>query len=289
MHRLPFELNRARTSLETGVLIAAAIVLALSLFHQDAYAQASPHGDIKLKCTEFLTTETWTVLASPMKFNHSKTGFKLTGQHRNLACSKCHEDLRFTNTPSDCYSCHRKDYDAAVSIDHRLAGFGTDCQQCHRADASTWQASFDHNLTEFPTKGAHEAVPCLSCHVGNRYRGTPVECVACHEDAYIAAQNPNHITAGFNTQCAVCHRALTWQPAAFYPHPYFPIHAGDRHSPGVWNACTDCHGDQPNYSTFACINCHEHTKARTDSRHSNVGGYVYESSACYRCHPTGGG
>jgi len=36
----------------------------------------------------------------------------------------------------------------------------------------------------------------------------------------------------FNTDCAVCHRALTWQPAAFFPHDqWFPISAGSHHSP----------------------------------------------------------
>ncbi len=289
MRRLPFDLSAIRADRVMKASALAVVVLLLFIFNTETLAQASPHGDIKIACTACHTTEGWTVLASPMKFDHSTTGFKLTGQHKDIACQDCHIQLRFTKTPTDCYSCHRKDYDAAISIDHRLAGFGTNCVQCHRASAATWQSSFDHNLTDFPTRGAHEAVPCLSCHIGNRYRGTPIECIACHEKDYVAAQNPNHITAGFNTECAVCHRALTWQPAAFFPHPYFPIHAGDTHSPGVWNACTDCHSDQPNYSTFACINCHEHTKARTDSRHQGVSGYVYESSACYRCHPTGGG
>lgn len=289
MRRLPFDvtisiLQNIKKGQHFGIITFLVFFPTLVVF-----AQESPHGKIDLQCTDCHTTSGWTVLVSPMKFSHSQTGFRLVGQHKNAACADCHTGLKFTDTPSDCYSCHRHDYDAAVSIDHRLAGFGTNCARCHRASAPTWQASFDHQLTDFPTRGAHEAVPCLSCHIGNRYRGTPIECVACHEKEYVAAQNPNHITAGFNTECAVCHRALTWQPAAFYPHPYFPIHAGDRHSPGVWNSCTDCHSDQPNYSTFACINCHEHSRTRTDQRHSNVEGYVYESSACYRCHPTGGG
>lgn len=266
--------------------LAAIAILAISL---PAFAQESPHGDIDIKCTVCHTTESWTKLVTPMTFNHGQTGFKLTGQHKHAACIDCHEGLRFTDTPTDCYSCHRQDFENAVSINHRLAGFGTNCVSCHRADASSWQSSFDHDLTDFPTRGAHEAVPCLSCHVGNRYRGTPIACIACHQKEYVDAQNPNHITAGFNTECAVCHRALTWQPAAFFPHPYFPIHAGNTHHPGVWQECTQCHADQPNYSTFTCLDCHEHSESRTENIHRDVGGFVYESSACFRCHPTGGG
>ena len=267
----------------TGVILLLANTI--------TFCQESPHGKITNECTDCHTTGSWTVLASPMHFDHSDTGYKLYGQHRDIACKSCHTDLRFAGTPRNCYSCHRSDYDAAVAIDHRLAGFGTDCQQCHRVDAISWQSSFDHNMTQFPTRGAHEAVPCLSCHVGNRYRGTPSECIACHQTEYNTTQNPNHMAAGYSTECAVCHRALTWQPAAFFPHPYFPIHAGDVHSPGVWNACTDCHAsDTPaGFQTPACTSCHEHTKSRTDPRHANVRGYVYDSEHCYNCHPTGGG
>ncbi len=270
-------------------VILFASFIAVCFCNSLCLGQASPHGKIDLPCTDCHSTQGWDKLVSPMKFDHTETGFRLSGEHRTIACKDCHVNLNFQNTPPNCYSCHQKDYDAAITINHRVADFGPDCTTCHSADALSWRASFNHDLTEFPTRGAHEAVPCLSCHVGNRYRGTPSECVSCHQDVYESAQNPNHIAAGFNTECAVCHRALTWQPAAFFPHPYFPIHAGDRHSPGVWRACTDCHLAQPNYATFECTNCHEHTKSRMDSQHANVGGYTYQSSACYRCHPTGGG
>lgn len=266
-------------------------VVTTILWCSTVLAQESPHGKIAMECTDCHTTGSWTTLTSPMKFDHSNTSFKLYGQHRAISCRSCHTDLKFTGTPKNCYFCHQKDYDAAVAVDHRLAGFGTDCTQCHRVDGISWQSSFDHNITQFPTRGAHDAVPCLSCHVGNRYRGTPSECVACHQTEYNSTQEPNHSAAGYSVMCGTCHRSLTWQPAAFFPHPYFPIHAGNRHSPGVWNKCTDCHtADTPaGFQALACTTCHEHTHGRTDPQHSNVRGYVYQSSACYNCHPTGGG
>jgi hypothetical protein len=265
-----------------------ATVIILWLFCMtDAQAQKSPHGDINMPCTDCHTTDSWTKLADPMKFDHSRTSFRLIGQHRSTACKSCHIDLKFIETPRNCISCHLRDYDATVTIDHRAAGFSTDCEQCHTATASSWQSSFDHNRTQFQTRGAHEGVACNTCHVNNRFRGIPVACISCHVTDYSNAQKPNHVTAGFSTACATCHRALTWQPAVFYPHSWFPIGRGDTHSPGRWNACTDCHASEPNYTTFECINCHEHTKARTDSGHKGVSGYVYQSSSCYRCHPSG--
>jgi hypothetical protein len=223
-----------------------------------------------------------------MKFDHAKTSFVLQGKHRLTDCKQCHITLRFSETPVECFSCHRQDFDAAPSVNHRLAGFSTGCIQCHREDAVSWSDSFDHNLTEFPTRGAHDAVECVRCHVNNQYRGTPSQCVSCHLNEYRAAQDPNHTAAAFSTDCATCHRALTWQPATFFPHSsFFPIGRGDRHSPGVWTTCRDCHLEGANYETFECIDCHTHNKATTDGRHEGRSGYVYESAACYRCHPRG--
>ncbi len=252
--------------------------------------QESPHGVLNLQCIDCHSTEGWNVLALPMKFNHSNTPFVLYGQHRNAECKQCHTTLRFVGTPVNCVSCHQKDFDNAISINHRKAAFSADCIQCHTADALTWRTSFDHNKTQFPTRGIHEAVSCNSCHANGLYKGTLNQCVGCHLKEYTATTNPNHITAKFPTDCATCHRALTWQPAAFFPHDqYFPIGSGATHRPGRWNSCSDCHTASPNYATFECINCHEHSQSSTDRLHGEVSGYAYQSSACYRCHPSGSG
>ncbi len=268
-----------------GILFAESVLLILCTWTMTA--QNSPHGALVQQCTDCHTTEGWTKLADPMKFDHATTSFRLVGQHRSVTCKSCHTDLKFAGTVRMCVSCHLKDYNAAVTIGHRSAGFSTDCEQCHLTSAASWQSSFDHNRTQFQTRGAHEGVACNTCHVDNRFRGIPIDCIACHQRDYANAQQPNHLAAGFSTACATCHRALTWQPAVFYPHPWFPISKSDTHSPGRWNACTDCHASEPNYTLFECINCHEHSKTRTDANHSEVRGYVYESSACYHCHSSG--
>ena len=252
-------------------------------------SQESPHGPITQQCSDCHSTQGWKTLAHLIKFDHNTTSFYLVGQHKNTSCKSCHTNLRFQGTPRTCVSCHKKDYDAAIIINHREGGLSTECAQCHDPSANSWQTSFDHNNTQFPIRGAHEAVPCEQCHLRNVYKGTPIECITCHRTEYVTANNPNHQTAGFSTDCAVCHRAVTWQPAALFPHTAFPIGPGANHRPGVWSSCVDCHMSGTNYSSFECIFCHQHEESRTDSRHREVRNYIYQSSACYRCHPTGGG
>jgi hypothetical protein len=236
-----------------------------------------------MPCSECHVTDSWSVLSPAMKFDHQSTRYPLTGRHRDVSCRSCHVTLHFVDTPHECVSCHAKDYADAVAINHRKAGYGRQCETCHDQDALTWQSGFDHDRTQFPTRGIHETVPCVSCHTGGRYRGTPITCVSCHLTQYIATSSPNHATSKFGTDCAVCHRALTWAPASFFPHSYFPIAKGDRHSPGVWNSCIDCHPSQPTYTSYDCTGaCHHHPKSQMDSRHSGVSGYA--STKCYQCH-----
>ncbi|MDP1920442.1 MAG: hypothetical protein Q8L14_29630 [Myxococcales bacterium] len=67
------------------------------------------------------------------------------------------------------------------------------------------------------------------------------------------------------------------------PHPFFPIAEGTHAL-----HCTACHAlTNTNYSQFSCLNCHEHAKEKVDPRHTAVGGYSYETGACYACHRDG--
>ena len=66
----------------------------------------------------------------------------------------------------------------------------------------------------------------------------------------------------------------------------FPIDSGVH--AGRWDACSTCHVNPSNYSQFTCFGCHPHSdESGTAADHSEVGGYVYDSSACYACHPQG--
>jgi hypothetical protein len=94
----------------------------------------------------------------------------------------------------------------------------------------------------------------------------------------------NHNSDGFAHGCEMCHTTSNWN-SSFNHNAYFPIYSGAHN--GEWNLCSECHTNPGNYAVFACINCHEHRRSNTDPDHNEVNGYVYESNACYSCHPDG--
>lgn len=67
------------------------------------------------------------------------------------------------------------------------------------------------------------------------------------------------------------------------PHPFFPIVEGPHAV-----QCTACHAlTNTNYAQFSCLGCHPHAQEVVDPIHARVGGYSYESGACYACHRDG--
>ena len=216
-------------------------------------------------------------------FDHNATNFPLTGSHMGPSCVTCHSN-GYQGTPTNCDACHITDYNGTTNPNHVTAGFPTDCAVCH--DVTNWApATYDHNATNFPLVGAHVGVSCVSCHA-NGYTGTPTDCNACHMPDYNSANNPSHSSALFPTDCTMCHNSNAWDPSTFnHDGDYFPIYSG-RHD-GEWNTCVECHTGG-NYSTFACINCHEHNNQnQVNNDHSGVNGYTYTSQACFNCHPDG--
>lgn len=222
-------------------------------------------------------------------FNHAQTGFALNGVHGATTCVSCHAGGRFKGTPTDCYGCHQGDFTATTNPAHVAAGFPTACVNCHSASAASWSSTFAHAQTGFALTGAHATATCASCHAGNRFKGTPTDCYACHQQDYTGATNPVHSPGSFPTACVTCHSTSAWRPSTFNHSTYFPISAGSRHAPGRWNACSDCHTSPTNFAVFSCLNCHEHNQTSMDSKHSGRNGYKYESQACYNCHPRGNG
>ncbi len=199
----------------------------------------------------------------------------MRGAHQAAACLDCHA-RGYAGTPTDCYSCHQADYNGARQPDH--TGFPHTCQNCHGEAA--WQpANFNHDQTSFPLTGAHRNAACLDCH-SRGYAGTPTDCYSCHQSDYSGANDPSH--TGFPHTCETCHSTTAWQPSSFNHESYFPIASGRHRLP-----CSDCHVHAGNFATFECILCHEHRQSETDSEHHEVPGYVWQSQACYQCHPQG--
>ena len=216
--------------------------------------------------------------------------FPLIGAHATADCRDCHLSaslLNFEPLGIECYDCHMADYRATSEPDHQLAGFSRDCAECHLMNAFTWRGpSFNHSF--FPLTEGHAISDCRVCHTDGNYTSTSAQCYSCHRPDYENTGNPNHLVADLSTNCDECHSTWPgWKPADFTVHDglFFPIYSGQHN--GEWASCTDCHADPSNYAMFTCIDCHEHNKEDTDDEHEDINGYLYQSQACFDCHPTG--
>lgn len=209
--------------------------------------------------------------------------FPLTKGHDIQDCSACHNVNNFSDISADCFACHMDDYAMAQNPNHQSGNFPTDCASCHTTDIGWMPALVDHDF--FPLTSGHDIQDCNACHQNGNFNNTPTDCFACHMQDYNQTTNPNHQAANFPTDCASCHTTNPgWMPASFdHDTKFFPIYSG-KHE-GVWNSCTDCHMAPNNFAIFDCLNCHP--AGEMADEHDDVNGYVYQSNACFQCHPQG--
>jgi hypothetical protein len=242
-------------------------------------AQDNPHGELGVDCQDCHSDEGWLPIRKPLPFKHGDVGFPLAGSHKKVKCMSCHETLEFARVATACADCHR---------DVHRGEFGYRCETCHVA--KSWdnrrQMWDRHAETLFPLTGVHATLDCQVCHRATapfQFALAPIDCISCHEADYLGA-DPDHQAAGFPTDCQICHGTSSWDPLGFPDHEaLFPINSGPH--AGVWGACTDCHTTPGDFSIFDCTPCH--SQSEMDNEHEGEPGYVYESTACYSCHPTG--
>jgi hypothetical protein len=168
------------------------------------------------------------------------------------------------------------DYNATTDPNHRQAGFPLDCESCHGDAANSWSgAGFNHDRF-FPLEGAHRSLDCQECHSSGY--NLPRDCFGCHATDYQGARNPDHVAAGFPSDCELCHFSnhTRWSQANF--NHRFPLNGPHNRD------CNECHVSG-NFRQFSCTVCHE--RGDTSEDHEDVGGFVYDSQACYSCHPDG--
>ncbi len=252
--------------------------------HTDVHSMTV--GDDCVRCHE---TDNWLVDNIPEL--HEQNGFPLLNQHRMADCTDCHtsgDNLRWERIGNDCRSCHLPNYQATTEPDHQAAGFSTDCTDCHDPMAQSWGAENFHQF--FPLVGGHDISDCFKCHLSNNFGAASPECISCHQDDYNNVTSIDHNTAGFSTECTQCHNTNAWTPAVFTEHDglYFPIYSGKHNN--TWNTCNECHTTPGDYSAFSCIDCHEHSDpAKLANKHKEEPDYVFQSQACFDCHPKGRG
>jgi len=156
------------------------------------------------QCAVCHNTSTW----FGARFDHNTlTRFPLTGAHTTVACANCHLNGNYTNTPSDCYSCHTSEYQGTTDPNHMTANFPTTCQTCHNTSQWTGAAS-DH--TWFPIySGTHrgEWNTCADCHV-NPSNYTQFSCIICHQHSAANTNSDHNGVRGYvynATSCYSCH------------------------------------------------------------------------------------
>ncbi len=222
-------------------------------------------------CTACHTTGGWT----PSTFNHDF--FPLTLGHDIQECVQCHTTGNYSDTSSECVSCHQSTYNATTNPNHASVGFNTDCTACHTTGGWT-PSTFNHDF--FPLTLGHDIQECAQCHTTGNYADASSECVSCHQSTYNATTNPNHASAGFNTDCASCHTSGGWTPSTFN-HNFFPLTLGHN-----INDCAQCH-TTGNYADASpeCVSCHQSDyNGTTDPKHSSA----QFPTDCTQCHTTGG-
>ena len=208
--------------------------------HQD------PHqGRFGATCQQCHSTAGWKTGAMA-NFNHDRTGFPLTGQHKAVACASCHKSGKFTKLAHQrCTDCHK---------DPHQGRLGTTCQNCH-STAGFGGAKVDHDRTRFPLKGRHQKVSCQSCHTSGRsLRFAKFQaCSDCHKNV--------HAGQIASSACESCHTVGGFSPSTF---------TMDRHQKTDFPL-------QGAHLAVPCISCHKKNA-------SGVIRFKWESTECQACH-----
>ena len=217
-------------------------------------------------------------------FDHNLTNFPLTGAHLSVDCALCHTN-GYAGTPTNCDACHLPNYNQTTNPNHTALGLSLDCAACHTTDPDWQPALFPDHNNFYLLEGAHALIAqnCAACHNGE-YNNTPTTCIGCHQSDFNGTTDPNHLAAGFSTDCTQCHDQNNWTPSTFdHDASYFPIYSGEHQ--GTWTQCIECHTTPGNFMEFSCVGCH--TNPETDEDHVGIPGYNYNSPSCLACHPTG--
>ncbi len=231
-------------------------------------------GNFPKLCEQCHTTNGW----KPTLFNHSMTSYPLTGKHQTVLCNNCHTSV-YAGTSVVCKNCHQADISKPVNPLHTLGNFPQSCEQCH--SPSGWiPSSFNHASTNFQLVGRHITVPCNNCHV-TQYSGTAKDCYQCHLTDYNGAQNPNHKSGGYPTDCSMCHTSIAWIPSSFN-HASTGFTLTGKHATIT---CTDCHGTTIAHLDPTCSVCHKADISTSKVVNHNLGNFL-TGKTCDMCHST---
>ena len=192
--------------------------------------------------------------------------FRLDGRHGALRCRACHDSTRFKTGRSACVDCHPEPARHAGEL-------GTRCGDCH--DAGAWKTIRTGHLAGGARfAGAHDRLPCATCHRGGASRrGTGELCVDCHQ-----GDDVHHLALG--PRCGDCHGQESFAPARFQ---HTSVGCDLR---GLHRAlpCNDCHtGGHFAAVAPTCVACHRGDAIRARSSPRAPPGHE-SFTTCGGCH-----
>lgn len=218
-----------------------------------------------------------------VKFNHSKTKFKLTGSHKKVKCVNCHKITKkegkkfqkFTNVKfRSCNSCHK---------DPHKGKFGKRCSSCHNTVSFKKVNNlkgFNHSKTNFPLIGKHRKVKCETCHKGGlSYKPKYQHCYNCHSDYHKGAFK---LQNGIK-DCKICHNERGFSPSVFtlgmHNNTKFKLENAHAATP-----CIACHKKEDKWhfriDGSRCIVCH------SNIHESKISRKFFDENKCQSCHST---
>ena len=244
--------------------------------HEDKH-----QGRFGPNCAQCHGTTDWkSATVNRQTFDHAKTRYPLTGEHRYVLCSSCHTagangQVRYAGLPfANCTDCHR---------DPHKGEFRQGCDSCHTT--FTWKKSnftttFDHSKTNYPLVGKHLEVPCEGCHQGADFKTSiPHDaCADCHKPDPHGGQFVLRSDGG---KCESCHTVQGWSPSTFSAADHaktgFPLifpHASVK--------CAQCHVPAGKDTKFKikfaqCVDCH------ADEHQGQFAGAPWRNR-CEQCH-----
>jgi hypothetical protein len=227
-------------------------------------------------------------------FDHSKTGYILTGKHATLDCRNCHNSKNIKNAAElkkqnvsientylglkqDCLSCH---------IDEHRGQLSKNCTDCHHSNSWKPAPGFDHSKTDYPLTGRHQKVECAKCHreitdnlqsENKSYLAFAAvkhnQCSDCHTDFHKGKLGPS---------CSDCHNTAGWTNVKItnFDHSRTKFPLIGRHAN---LACEKCHGERTvKLIKFAnCTDCHKDFHRSEFASRASKG-------ACEECHTVQG-
>ncbi len=269
------------------------------------------HGRFGSRCQSCHNESSWRDIKSRGKnvAFHDKTRFPLRGLHATVDCKACHGPFRekkavFRGLRFDsCSRCHIDAHFGQLTAARSKSG--ASCEACHSVDGfvPARYETEDHQKARFGLDGAHQAVPCSSCHVKDArltsankvaidkasrrgmavdvssarfsFKGSVEQCNGCHRDV--------HDGQFGKKPCTQCHTTASFASLHF-DHNRDTDFALDGKHAGA--ACDSCHKVEKKHGNKivryapldkSCASCH---------RDVHYGQFADSTGAvdCGRCH-----